>query len=66
MGLWDVCHHEWGRMYILPDHLLSLSLSSIGLTENTVSAWPSDLGIHVGSLSMAFKHLTNVGLRDLL
>ena len=50
----------------MSDRLVILSLRNIGLMDNAVSLWPSDLEMHVAYLSVTFNQLTNIGLKELL
>ena len=57
-------HHKWGRMCILSDHLVTLDLHGVGLTDDAISKWPPKLPI--AYLSLACNHLTGVRIEELL
>ena len=66
-GHWDPYHHHLGLGRGVPraEHILSLTLVCLKLTNNDVSNFPDALH-NLHTLSVAFNQITDVGLSDLL
>ena len=64
-GIWDIGHHERGRRNCQLDHMLTLRLYNLNLTNYDIMELP-DLRANLSTFSMSFNSLTNQGLGTLL